>query len=540
MCGITGIVAFNHLGRLHMINLARATEELSSRGPDFQLTYHDEFVGLGHRRLSIIDPSPAGHQPMEDASGRYILIYNGEIYNYKTLRKQLETKGINFKSDTDTEVLLYLLIEKGIECLEELNGFFAFAFYDKQEQKLFLARDRFGIKPLVYAHDQDKIVFASEMKSLYRYGIEKKIDRSSLLMYLQLNYIPAPYSILHGAKKLEPGHFLEIFKNRVTDHFYYQLPERGEEFGDYKSQKVQFSQLLEESVADRLVADVPLGTFLSGGLDSSIVTALAARNKADLHTFSIGYRDEKYFDETRYAKMVAKHLGTKHTVFNLSNRDMFDHLFNILDYLDEPFADSSAIAVNVLSRETRKHVKVALSGDGADELLAGYNKHEAIYRMLHPGITENFISGLGPLWKILPQSRNGIFGDTFRKLNKFSKHFNESPDERYWSLASFMNISEANDLLLNNNENDLDKIGKMRDRYFDAFNEYGDTLDAVLRTDIQLVLPNDMLTKVDMMSMANSLEVRVPFLDHRLVDFVMKLPEESKIHGNIRKRIFRD
>ena len=540
MCGITGIVAFNHLGRLHMINLARATEELSSRGPDFQLTYHDEFVGLGHRRLSIIDPSPAGHQPMEDASGRYILIYNGEIYNYKTLRKQLETKGINFKSDTDTEVLLYLLIEKGIECLEELNGFFAFAFYDKQEQKLFLARDRFGIKPLVYAHDQDKIVFASEMKSLYRYGIEKKIDRSSLLMYLQLNYIPAPYSILHGAKKLEPGHFLEIFKNRVTDHFYYQLPERGEEFGDYKSQKVQFSQLLEESVADRLVADVPLGTFLSGGLDSSIVTALAARNKADLHTFSIGYRDEKYFDETRYAKMVAKHLGTKHTVFNLSNRDMFDHLFNILDYLDEPFADSSAIAVNVLSRETRKHVKVALSGDGADELLAGYNKHEAIYRMLHPGITENFISGLGPLWKILPQSRNGIFGDTFRKLNKFSKHFNESPDERYWSLASFMNISEANDLLLNNNENDLDKIGKMRDRYFDAFNEYGDTLDAVLRTDIQLVLPNDMLTKVDMMSMANSLEVRVPFLDHRLVDFVMKLPEESKIHGNIRKRILRD
>ncbi len=540
MCGITGIVAFNQLGRLHMINLAGATEQLASRGPDFQLTYHDEFVGLGHRRLSIIDPSPAGHQPMQDASGRYALIYNGEIYNYKSLRQQLESKGVHFESDTDTEVLLYLLIERGIECLEELNGFFAFAFYDKQEHKLIIARDRFGIKPLVYAQDQDKIVFASEMKSLYRYGIEKKIDRSSLQMYLQLNYIPAPFSILQGAKKLEPGHYLEIYKNQVSDHCYYQLPESDEDLGDYKSQKLKFAQLLEESVADRLVSDVPLGTFLSGGLDSSIVTALAARNKDDLQTFSIGYREEKYFDETRYAEMAARHLGTKHTVFNLSNRDMFDHLFNILDYLDEPFADSSAIAVNVLSRETRNHVKVALSGDGADELLAGYNKHEAIYRMLYPGITEKLISGFGPLWNSLPQSRNGMFGDTFRKLNKFSRHFNESPEIRYWGLASFMSESQASNLLLQNVAYDFDKTVDRNKHYLGPFNKYGDTLDAVLRADLGLVLPNDMLTKVDMMSMANSLEVRVPFLDHRVVNFVMNLPEESKIGRNIRKRILRD
>jgi len=438
-------------------------------------------------------------------------------------------------------VLLHLLIQEGIGCLAKINGFFAFAFYDRQEESLLLARDRYGIKPLFYYDDEDKFLFSSEMKSIYMYGIDKNPDLESLKLYLQLNYIPAPYTMLQNVKKLKPGHFLRIKGQHVGNKSYYDVKraDKPEIPGDYEAQKQCFAQLLEQSVTDRLVADVPLGTFLSGGIDSSVISALAARHMDKLHTFSIGFRNEPYFDETKYARQVAAHIGSEHTVFRLSDDDLYAHVFDILDYLDEPFADSSAIAVYILSRKTRKHVTVALSGDGADELLGGYNKHAAVYRMLYPGFIEKWTAGLAPVWHMLPQSRNNFMTNTFRQLDRFAKNYHLSPKERYWSLAAFMNEDQVFQLLASSPGNGLPGESR-KDGYLDWINEHPDSLRDFLLTDLRLVLPNDMLTKVDMMSMANGLEIRVPFLDHRVVEFLVSLPDDCKIKGSTRKRILRD
>ncbi|MCX8492526.1 MAG: asparagine synthase (glutamine-hydrolyzing), partial [Cyclobacteriaceae bacterium] len=382
MCGITGILAFNLVGKFNLINVTTATAALSKRGLDHQGLYTDQFVGLGHRRLSIIDTSTAAHQPMWDKEFRYSIIFNGAIFNFQELKKELESKGVTFTTQSDTEVLLKLYLSEKEKCLNKLNGFFAFCIYDKQEQTFFVARDRYGIKPLLYLFDEDKFIFASEMKSILAYGIEKTIDYSSLNTYLQLNYIPAPATIFTNVKKLIPGHYATIRKKEMTVCCYYKIPYERDSLShvSYDNAKKKLHTLLEASVQQRLIADVPLGAFLSGGIDSSVIVGLASKHKPDLHTFSIGFRDEAFFDETKYARLVANHFNTEHTVFSLTNDDLYRHVHSILDYIDEPFADSSAIAVYILSQETRKHATVALSGDGADELLAGYNKHEAFLK----------------------------------------------------------------------------------------------------------------------------------------------------------------
>ena len=442
MCGITGIFAFNLVGKFNMINLAAATMTLEKRGPDNQSLYSDQFVGLGHRRLSIIDTSAAAHQPMWDDSERYSIIFNGEIFNFQELKKELESKGVSFSTHSDTEVLLKLYIAEKEKCLNKLNGFFAFCIYDKQEQTLFLARDRYGIKPLLYLMDDDKFIFASEMKAMLSYGIEKDLDVTSLHTYLQLNYIPAPRTIFKKVKKLLPGHYLEVRRQKLEVKKYYQIPYgKGNEDSNisYEAAKQKLSALLEASVQRRLVADVPLGAFLSGGVDSSVVTALASKHKPDLHTFSIGFRDEKFFDETEYARLVADHLKTEHTVFSLTNNDLYEHLHSILDYINEPFADSSAINVYILSKETRKHATVALSGDGADELLAGYNKHAAFHRIINRGWKEQAVGSLLPLWNLLPKSRSNPFANKVRQLKRFAEGMELSSKDRYWSWAGYAN-----------------------------------------------------------------------------------------------------
>lgn len=528
-----------------MINLSAATSALASRGPDVQNGYNDSFVGLGHRRLCIIDTTEASHQPLWDESGRYGIIYNGEIFNYRELRADLENSGFHFFSQGDTEVLLKAYMRDGEKCLSRLNGFFSFCIYDRQAQRLFLARDRFGIKPLLYMMDEDKFIFASEMKSLLHYGIEKQIDYTSLLTYFQLNYIPAPYTIFSHVRKLMPGHCLVVESRKLTSHCFYEIPyNRSSEGGStpsYEEACKQFGSLLEDSVEKRLVSDVPLGAFLSGGVDSSVVCALAARHKPDLQTFSIGYRDEKFFDETAYARLVANKIHTQHTVFSLSNDDLYHHLHGVLNYIDEPFADSSAIAVYILSKETRKHATVALSGDGADELLGGYNKHAAFLRALTPGFGEKMISRMLPLWRVLPRSRNGSFSNRIRQLARFAEGMKLPAQERYWRWASFLDQRDASHLF---------RPGLLEDGVAAAFSERKNSLlstipekesiNDILYTDCRLVLPNDMLTKVDLMSMANSLEVRVPFLDYRLVDFLFSLPGSYKINRGLRKRLLQD
>lgn len=544
MCGITGIYAFNLVGRLSMINLAAATQALHHRGPDAFDTYHDDRVGLGHQRLSIIDTSAAGHQPMWDISGRYAITFNGEIFNYRELRRDLEAKGVRFTSQSDTEVLLQLCIHEGDGALRKLNGFFAFCFYDKSEKTILLARDRYGIKPLLYLRDEDKVLFASEMKGLLAYGIEKEIDYASLFAYLQLNYTPGPDTIFRSVKRLPPGSFMKISGGRIAIERYYKIPmhtDAAASFPGYAQAMDTLKTLLEDSVSQRLVADVPLGTFLSGGIDSSVVTALASRHKPDLNTFSIGYKDEKYFDETRYANEVARQFRTHHTVFSLSNKDLYGHLHKMLDHLDEPFADSSAIAVYMLSRETRKHATVALSGDGADELLAGYNKHEAAYRALHPGVPEQFVNSLGWLWKALPQSRSGPLSNRIRQMSRFADASGLPPKARYWRWASFIDESAASTMLSPQSFSLLarDKYESRKDDILSTIPEH-EKINDVLYTDTRLVLPGDMLVKADLMSMANSLEVRVPFLDHRIVDFLFSLPDDYKISRGFRKRILQD
>jgi asparagine synthase (glutamine-hydrolysing) len=545
MCGITGIFAFNLVGKFNKIHVTAATMSLEKRGPDHQDIYIDEWVGLGHRRLSIIDTSAVAHQPMWDETKRYCIVFNGEIFNYHELKKDLEREGIVFTSQSDTEVLLKLYILKKEKCLENLNGFFAFCVYDKLEQSFFVARDRYGVKPLLYLFDEDKFIFSSEMKTMLQYGIEKNIDYTSLYTYLQLNYIPAPDTIFHHVKKLLPGHYIIVKNQKLSVSKWYNIPYASEQAENnkisYENAKSKFSDLLEASVQRRLVADVPLGAFLSGGIDSSVITGLASRHKSDLHTFSIGFKDEKFFDETHYAKLVAKHFNTKHTVFSLTNDDLYTHVHNILNYIDEPFADSSAINVYILSKETRKHATVALSGDGADEMLAGYNKHAAFYKLINKGIKEQSIESLLPLWKIFPQSRNNPLSNITRQLVRFGEGARLSPGERYWRWAGYADESGAEKLFTETTRQKIEQqVYQNRKSELLQFMQPEHRMNDILMTDMNVVLQNDMLTKVDLMSMANGLEVRTPFLDYELVNFTFSLPSNFKINNKLRKRILQD
>lgn len=547
MCGITGIYAFNELGRFFSINLQQATLQLNRRGPDFLNTSLHERINLGHTRLSIIDPNPAANQPMSDPTERYTIVFNGEIYNYREIRQTLQNQGIEFRNESDTEVVLQAYIHQGVECFSQFNGFFALAIYDEQSKTMLLARDRLGIKPLLIYQDEDKLIFGSEMKALIRFGIEKEIDYVSLKQYLQLNYIPQPYSILKKVRKLPAGHYL-IIKGREdqTEGTFYKIPyQEKNQLGSksYVDAQNEFAQILERSVQRRLVSDVPLGSFLSGGIDSSVIATLAARHTDKLHTFSIGYKDEPFFDETSYAQLVAKKIGAEHTVFAVSNQDMLDHIYDILNYIDEPFADSSTIAVYILSQLTKKHVTVALSGDGADELFSGYNKHAAEYRLRQNNWKVGLVKSLAGVWNALPKSRSSKIGNKVRQLARFAEGAKLSVQDRYWNWATFAQEATVDNLLSEKvrakaqqdlyNERKQGILQHLQHEGVDDFNE-------VLLTDMQLVLQGDMLTKVDLMSMANGLEVRVPFLDHEVVNFGFGLPVNHKIDAQYRKKIVQD
>lgn len=530
MCGIVGQKLFDSTKQVSRQILESALVELKRRGPDSNGIYINQAIGLGQTRLSIIDPSEKGNQPMHDPSGRFTLIFNGEIYNYKELEKELT--GVNLKSSCDTEVLLHLLIKDGASALEKLNGFFGLAFYDNSEDELLLARDRMGIKPLLYYQDQDQFIFGSEMKALLSYPIQKQLNSEALFWYLKLNYVPGDLSMIKGIKKLKPGHFIKINGSEIINEPFWKLEKKELTLDSYTSAQNKLVDLIEASVKKRLMADVPLGSFLSGGTDSSAVVAIAARHHPNISTFSIGYKDHPFFDETKYAEIVAKKFNTNHHVFSLTNDDLLNALDGALDYIDEPFADSSALPTYILSKHVSKHVKVALSGDGADELFGGYYKHLALNRSLKFSATNHLLKILNPLLASLPQSRSGRVMNLIRRLDRYGKMMKTSSHERYWQLASLTNNPE----FLLEEHPDQGLIDSFKRNYLShnpSFNEY-------LDTDLQIVLPGDMLHKVDMMSMANSLEVRVPFLDPTLVDFARSIPDHYKLKGSMRKRIVQD
>ena len=556
MCGITGVVSLNS-DQSVLETISAATIALEKRGPDAEGYFSEFNIALGHRRLSIIDTDNSANQPMFDSTERFVIVFNGEFYNYKVYREMLESKGVIFKTNSDTEVLLQLYISEKEKCLEKINGLFALAIFDKVEKSLFIARDRIGIKPLVYTFQENFFAFASELKALVKYPMQRSLDKVSMFNYLQLNYIPAPNTIFENVHKLEPGQYLKINnifdlqEEERTPVNYYSIPKPNFTHEDlnplsYETAKTNFMELLKESVQRRMVSDVPLGAFLSGGIDSSVICALASRYSSKLKTFSIGFKDHPFFDETDYAEEVAEKFKTDHTTFKLTNQDLLDHVEEALDYIDEPFADSSAINMFILSKKTRKEIKVALSGDGADEMFAGYNKHAAEFKARNPGNSEKIAVTLAPLLNPLPKNRDSKIWNVNRQLQRFAMGMKLSAKERYWQWTTFRNEETANYLL---HESDIEKIHRLTDGAYDykkrkerilkSISKNG-TLNEALYTDMQLVLPNDMLFKVDHMSMANGLEVRTPFLDHNLVNFAFEIPVQFKINQNIRKKIVQD
>lgn len=547
MCGITGYYSFSEKSESNLIKVRQSTDKMFLRGPDCGNIYSQGPVALGHRRLSIIDTSTGAQQPMADISGRYTIAFNGEIFNYKELsEKYLQQTWQRIggpRTTSDTEILLYLLIEYGKECLPWLSGFFAFALHDKETGNLLIARDRYGKKPLNYYHTSEEFAFASEMKSLLEWGIPKKLNYSVLHQYLQLNYIPPPQSMIEGVSKLKPGHYMRLNASGLQEyHAYYQIEIVPDTYDRYTYDEAQaiLIEKMDESVRERMISDVPLGAFLSGGIDSSVVVALASRYTDKLSTFSVGYKDNAFFDETRYAKLVAEKYKTNHTVFSLTNNDFLEHVYDVLNYLDEPFADSSAIPEYILCHHTRKHVTVALSGDGGDEVFAGYNKHAAEWKMRQSSFINSLVKTGLPLWKMLPRGRSNKITNLFRQLYRFAEGGSLSVKDRYWRWASFNTVAQANQLLTKESLAKVD-YPLMENERQQILRHLGDMdFNELLLTDMDLVLGGDMLVKVDMMSMANSLEVRSPFLDYKVVDFAFSLPEAYKINGQMKKRIVQD
>ncbi|MBC5775461.1 asparagine synthase (glutamine-hydrolyzing) [Pontibacter sp. KCTC 32443] len=546
MCGITGVFAFTEAGLTAFNRLKAAAAAIQHRGPDASGTFVRDKVALAHQRLTVIAPSATANQPLTDTTGRYTIVYNGEIFNYKSLQAKLIAKGQQFTTDSDTEVILQLYIREGQECLKRLHGFFAFAIYDAAEQSLFIARDRFGEKPLLYYKDADKFLFGSELKALMALGVPRELDYTSLFQYLQLTYIPAPATILKNVKKLLPGHFLLVKNNKVHDSNWYKLPFDGEKAASntltYKQQQVKLRQLLEQAVTERLVSDVPVGAFLSGGIDSSIVVALASEQVPSLQTFSVGFPEQPFFDETSYARLVARKYNTNHTEVRLTNHDLYTNIFGMLDGLSEPFADSSALAVYSLSKQVSRQLKVVLSGDGADELFAGYNKHRAELQAQTKGATTELVTALGFLWENLPKSRNSFISNKVRQLHRFAAGAKLSAPDRYWLWATWQQEQQALALLKPEHKNKaVNRLYVARkSRLLECLTRNHYDLNSVLCADWQLVLANDMLPKTDLMGMANSLEIRSPFLDHRVVKFAFSLPVASKIDKSYQKRILQD
>lgn len=545
MCGITGILAFTEEGKKYLDKIDDAVKSLHHRGPDGHGVFRHGNVALGHTRLAIIDTSDAAAQPFTSSDGRYTIVFNGEIFNYKELRAELEKEGCVFRSESDTEVLLTLYAKEGKECLNKLNGFFALGIYDNINLSLFIARDRFGEKPLYwgYTEDSSALYFASELKALYAMGVKPCIDNSALFAYLQLNYIPPsrPWSIDYRIRQLQCGDSALIKQGDSHPEMYmnswYVTPTENQQL-TFEKASSQLRALIEQATERRLISDVPIGSFLSGGVDSSIVAAIAAKYKTQLETFSVGYTDEPFFDETMFAEGVAKHIGSHHHVFKLTNNDLLESLHDFLRNLDEPFADSSALAVNALSKYTRQHVSVALSGDGADELFGGYNKHAAELKIRQSSFSNSLIKSGSFLWNILPASRNSTFGNRIRQLRKYAAGMSLGARDRYWLWASIASESEVKKLFSVSEDENASFMGQ-RSTLLNKI-VLGEGINDVLDSDISMVLEGDMLVKVDRMSMQHGLEVRTPFLDHTVVEFAKSLPSEYKINRHERKRILKD
>ena len=536
MCGICGTVGPEPVDRNA---LARMTRALEHRGPDDEGFFVEEgssAVGLGFRRLSIIDLD-TGNQPLSNEDGSVQLVCNGEIYNYRELRRELESRGHRFATSGDIETIAHLYEDDGPQCLERLNGMFALALWDRSRRELLLARDRFGKKPLYYADLGDTLLFGQELKALLEHPrCPRELDLDALSRYLALEYVPAPYSIFTGIRKLPPGSLLRWRDGSLSIKPYWDLSfaeeDEARSDADYAD---EFRHLFRAAVERRLLSDVPLGAFLSGGIDSSSVVAMMTDllPQGAVKTFSIGFA-ERSFDESEHARRVAAHFRTDHREQTFSPRELVDLLPTITDVLDEPFADASILPTYLLSRFTREHVTVALGGDGGDELLAGYPTFPAdrvarMYRMpriLHEHVVETLVDKL-------PTSRANFSVDF--KLKRFLRGARSSADIRHPTWLGSFTPAEQVALL---GRVPSDPFEEQRQIFASAPTR--DSVNRLIYLYAKTYLPDDILAKVDRASMATSLEVRAPFLDVELVEFLGGVPSRLKLRRLRTKHLLKE
>ncbi|MEP6597561.1 MAG: asparagine synthase (glutamine-hydrolyzing) [Ginsengibacter sp.] len=536
MCGITGKIYLAKERSIDPNQLRQMTDILHHRGPDDEGFYINKNVGLGFRRLSIIDLN-TGHQPLSNDDGSKWIVFNGEIYNFLEQREVLKQKGYSFKTKTDTEVILRLYEEYDINCLEHLRGMFAFAIWDSDKQQLFCARDRFGIKPFYYYTDTEKFVFGSEIKAILKGGdIEKILSYDALDSYFAFGYVTSDLSIYKNIKKLQPAHYLLLsFKDKINLEIKKYWEIRFEP--NYSKTENQWSEeirsVLSETVKLHMISDVPLGAFLSGGIDSSSVVAMMAQNSTQpIKTFSIGFKEQKY-NELRYAKEVAKKYNCEYYE-QIVEPESISLLPNLVKAYDEPFADPSAIPTYYVSKLAREFVTVVLSGDGGDELFAGYNSYEKFKRLY--SYPFNFKSPIinkffwGSIHKLIPQNAKG----------KGTLYFLSQNKKYLGAYAASWTIEERKKLILNTQSSI--KCENSFEFYKEEILKKGinnDFISNLQNLDMETYMVDDILTKVDRASMMNSLEVRVPLLDHKFAELSFKIPSNLKLKGESGKYIFK-
>lgn len=537
MCGITGFIRSSS-ANADATTLQRMGESIMHRGPDAGGHYLDHWVGLGHRRLSIIDLSPQGNQPMHSTDGRYVIVFNGEIYNFQELRDELQSRGCTFRSRTDTEVILALYQQEGAACLGRLNGMFALAIWDRDQKALFLARDRIGKKPLYYYHGgSDRVAFASEIKALLQIpGICRNVEPTAVVDYLKYLYIPAPKTIFKNIYKLLPGNYMVVqtgCEPVISEYWDLEFSPQASMVNEDDAAS-QLLDLITASTTSRMLADVPLGAFLSGGVDSSAIVALMAGSSATpVTTCSIGFADKKH-DETLYAREVANRFHTNHTEYTLDG-NLAETVTLLPRFFDEPFADSSAVPTFHVSRLARKVVTVALAGDGGDENFGGYQKYIV-------DLKEDLVRRTVP--RLILETVHGIARHSSHRLMRKAATLTQSalsdPGQAYYRTNTFISDTMLEKLL-------AWQIQLPCRGYDPAEHTLGywdrtrgaDHLTRMLYTDIKTYLPGDILTKVDRMSMAHSLEVRAPLLDYRVVEFAATMPSRLKIRGNTGKLLLK-
>jgi asparagine synthase (glutamine-hydrolysing) len=540
MCGICGIVHSEKSRAIPISLIKSMNDTIYHRGPDDEGIYLNKNVALASRRLSIIDLD-TGHQPLSNENGKIWIAYNGETYNFPELKKELEKKGHKFKTKSDTETIVHSYEEWGENFVKKLRGMFAFAIWDDREKKLILVRDRIGIKPLYYSITNDgTLIFGSELKALLKYpGIDKEIDTTALDLFLTIEYIPAPFTIFKKIKKLMAGHILIFKDSYIKIKKYWDIETTDRETKNFNEYCDQLFSLLKESVQLRLISDVPLGCFLSGGIDSSSIVGLMSElGVKPIRTFSIGF-EEKSYNELKYARIIARKFKTEHKEFIIKPQ-VIDLTEKLINHLDEPFGDFSIFPTYLVSKIAREYVKVILSGDGGDEVFGGYEHYQA-QKLANIPLLYPLNQFARYAFKPFPpkEKKKG----SWNKLKRYGEGFSFSAKDRHFRWMMFLNKKYKEKLYSPNFLNSIKKEENLLS--LSPFKEYlgnaqnFDEINTELYLDLKTYLSDDILVKVDRMSMATSLETRVPLLDHKLVEFVFEIPGNLKLKGLTTKWIFK-